>query len=117
MVSAQDFRNIDVDDRRLAEAFASLNEPFLPPRVPIEESASRDPSTYESRYLDANTDADADAPPVSRTIISFSHFLPRVECCPEKRFLLEPNIAKVAGSQILEEQIRRLGSALHVVGW
>ena len=28
-------------------------------------------------------------------VISFSHFLPRQELCPEKRFLIEPNLPKV----------------------
>lgn len=31
----------------------------------------------------------------STTVISFSHFVPRQELCPEKRFLSEPNLTKV----------------------
>lgn len=31
------------------------------------------------------------------TVISFSHFLPRQELCPEKRFLIEPLLTKVIG--------------------
>ena len=31
----------------------------------------------------------------SSTVISFSHFVPRQELCPEKRFLSEPNLTKV----------------------
>ncbi|CAM9155197.1 unnamed protein product [Heterosigma akashiwo] len=49
-------------------------------------------------------------------IISFSHFLPRIELCPEKRFLREPMITKVIGSDPLERQVRRLGSDLHIYG-
>jgi hypothetical protein len=29
------------------------------------------------------------------TVISFSHFVPRIECVPEKRYLLEPSLTKV----------------------
>jgi hypothetical protein len=31
------------------------------------------------------------------TVVSHSHFLPRVELCPEKRFLMEPGLAGVIG--------------------
>jgi hypothetical protein len=41
----------------------------------------------------------------SDTIISFSHFLPRQELCPEKRFLLEALLARVVGSDPLEAQV------------
>jgi len=52
----------------------------------------------------------------SDTVISFSHFLPRQELCPEKRFLIEPLLAKVVGSDPLEEQIRRLQPHIHLFG-
>lgn len=48
-------------------------------------------------------------------VISFSHFLPRIELCPEKRFLSEPLLPKVIGSNILEAQVRALRPELHVV--
>ncbi|CAM9537948.1 unnamed protein product [Discosporangium mesarthrocarpum] len=51
-----------------------------------------------------------------RRVISFSHFVPRSELCPEKRFLNEPMLPKVIGSSSLERQIRELGSDLHVYG-
>ena len=50
------------------------------------------------------------------TIISFPHYQPRLELSPEKRFLIEPNLAKVIGSDPLETQIRRLGSHIHLFG-
>jgi hypothetical protein len=50
------------------------------------------------------------------TVVSLSHFLPRQELCPEKRFLLEPLLTKVVGSDILEEQVRRLMPHLHLFG-
>jgi predicted phosphodiesterase len=50
------------------------------------------------------------------TIISFSHFLPRIDLMPhfiphEKRFLYP-----ILGSELLEEQVRRLKPRLHVYG-
>ncbi|CAN1846316.1 [Acyl-carrier-protein] phosphodiesterase PptH, partial [Linum perenne] len=55
-------------------------------------------------------------------IITFSHFLPRQELCPEKRMLFYPNLPKVIGSDSLEQRIRSIhgteGSecACHVFG-
>lgn len=56
-------------------------------------------------------------------IISFSHFVPRQELCPEKRMLFYPNLPKVIGSKYLEKRIRAIHgaaegqlSACHVFG-
>lgn len=52
----------------------------------------------------------------NETVISFSHFVPRIDLMPsyvsEKNRLLYP----VLGSTSLEEQIRRLRSSIHVYG-
>ena len=50
------------------------------------------------------------------TVISFSHFVPRQELMPEKRFLIEPHLTKVIGSDPLEHQIRRLRPHVHLFG-
>jgi hypothetical protein len=50
------------------------------------------------------------------TIISFSHFVPRIELLPEKNFLLEPLLTRVVGSDFLEKQIRLLKPHLHLFG-
>lgn len=55
-------------------------------------------------------------------IITFSHFLPRQELCPEKRMLFYPNLHKIIGSDSLEVRIRSIHgtdgspSACHVFG-
>lgn len=50
------------------------------------------------------------------TVISFSHFAPRQELMPEKRFLIEPMLATTSGSVVLESQVRRLQPDLHLYG-
>ncbi|CAN6577682.1 unnamed protein product [Malus baccata var. baccata] len=55
-------------------------------------------------------------------IISFSHFVPRQELCPEKRMLFYPKLPKIIGSDCLEARIRSIHgvegspSACHVFG-
>ncbi|XP_015966114.1 uncharacterized protein LOC107489859 [Arachis duranensis] len=58
-------------------------------------------------------------------IITFSHFVPRQELCPEKRMLFYPKLPKIIGSDSLEDRIRSIhgaegrkdaSSACHVFG-
>ncbi|XP_020533996.1 uncharacterized protein LOC105630189 isoform X2 [Jatropha curcas] len=55
-------------------------------------------------------------------IITFSHFVPRQELCPEKRMLFYPNLPKIIGSDCLEVRLRSIhgtkgnASACHVFG-
>lgn len=49
-------------------------------------------------------------------IISFSHFLPRLELIPEKRFLFQPNLAQIVGSKYLRKRVDSLRPNLHVFG-
>lgn len=49
-------------------------------------------------------------------VISFSHFLPRVELMPEKRFLFQPNLPKIVGSDFVRQRVRELEPDLHVFG-
>ena len=111
LVSHTDFENNSRYSTSLAEAFARLNEPFLyaPPYKSLStDSASTAPSvplldaeTRETETREAETSFSKqllgtplqDSP--NDTVLSFSHFLPRVELCPEKRFLLEPGLSKV----------------------
>ncbi|KAK4283287.1 hypothetical protein QN277_000253 [Acacia crassicarpa] len=57
-------------------------------------------------------------------IITFSHFVPRQELCPEKRMLFYPKLPKIIGSDSLELRVRSIHgaegrgdvSACHVFG-
>lgn len=49
-------------------------------------------------------------------LVTFSHFSPRHECVPEKRFLLEPCLAKVSGSDDLGRLVASLRPDVHVFG-
>jgi predicted phosphodiesterase len=51
-----------------------------------------------------------------QTIITFSHFIPRQELLPEKRFLVHSDLPKVVGSNELMRQIERIGPKLHIFG-
>jgi Icc-related predicted phosphoesterase len=49
-------------------------------------------------------------------VISFSHFLPRIELLPSREWLRFKGLPKVAGCQSIESQIRELKSIIHVFG-
>uniref|UniRef100_A0A1D1YJW5 Uncharacterized protein L509 n=2 Tax=Anthurium amnicola TaxID=1678845 RepID=A0A1D1YJW5_9ARAE len=55
-------------------------------------------------------------------IITFSHYVPRQELCPEKRMLFYPNLPKIIGSDPLEARLRAIhgihgkASGCHVFG-
>ena len=50
------------------------------------------------------------------TLITFSHFLPRQELCPEKRFLFYPHLSKVVGSDYLRRRVVDLAPDVHLFG-
>jgi len=49
-------------------------------------------------------------------ILSFSHFLPRIELMPEKRFLSQPNLPKIAGSDFVRRRVDSLQPDVHIFG-
>ena len=54
--------------------------------------------------------------PPPEAVISFSHFLPRIELNPEKRYLFAPALAKAVGSRFLGQRVQRLRPDVHVFG-
>ncbi|EKU20676.1 hypothetical protein NGA_2065300, partial [Nannochloropsis gaditana CCMP526] len=71
----------------------------------------------QNEFFFADTRVRGEGSPAEKTtVISFSHFLPREELCPEKRFLLEPMLPKVIGSTPLRRQVEALRPDLHVFG-
>eukprot|EP00658_Telonema_sp_P-2_P014365 TRINITY_DN15466_c0_g1_i2.p1 TRINITY_DN15466_c0_g1~~TRINITY_DN15466_c0_g1_i2.p1 ORF type:complete len:277 (+),score=33.27 TRINITY_DN15466_c0_g1_i2:393-1223(+) len=83
---------MDPSTEQVAAAIDNLNSP------PDEVLALREPE---------NSDL---------ALVSFSHFVPRIELVPEKRFLFLPTLNKAVGSRFLGERVDRLGSNLHVFG-
>jgi hypothetical protein len=82
-----------------------------------------------ARLLDARNDAEAKAWPAEllstlaqepearqHPVVTFSHFLPRLELCPEKRFLFFPNLPQAVGSTFLGERVAALRPSMHVFG-
>tara|TARA_B110001452_G_scaffold89952_1_gene73862 strand:- start:94 stop:1227 length:1134 start_codon:yes stop_codon:yes gene_type:complete len=49
-------------------------------------------------------------------LLTFSHFLPRIELCPEKRFLVYPDLMKAVGSRPLGERVAALRPHVHCFG-
>lgn len=84
--------------------------------------------TSLSLYFDAQNDNQIEMiQEIQKTcdhIISFSHFVPRQELCPEKRMLFYPKLPKIIGSDPLEDRIRSIhgdmgrkdASSCHVFG-
>ncbi len=115
------------DFTELAEACAGINEPFLPAlgekdRLPAQTTTtphSSPESQHVSTLLNGTSIVTLPLQNIARecdTIISMSHFVPRQELLPEKRFIMEPLLARVVGSDALEAQIRRLMPNLHLFG-
>eukprot|EP00439_Symbiodinium_sp_Y106_P045547 s1896_g5.t2 len=79
----------------ISEIFAEMNQPLLEAIEAMKQNESGDSDTV---------------------VISFSHYLPRQELFPEKRFLVDSTLAKVSGSFALERQVRQLRPELHIFG-
>jgi Icc-related predicted phosphoesterase len=52
----------------------------------------------------------------NKKIISFSHFMPRIDVMPEHIPTVHQKVYPVLGSWALDKQIRTLGSVLHIYG-
>lgn len=114
LISQKEFQSTTSSSTVLAEAFASLNEPFLEQHLNKKKDYYSFPLPTDGKVENSSNIIEETIK--EETVLSFSHFLPRQELCPEKRFLLEPLLSKVIGSDPLEEQIRRLKPTLHIFG-
>lgn len=88
----------------------------LNPEPPTPSSPCGTPEQY---FLSLNEDRvaqDYSATSPNTTIITFSHFLPRRDCLPPKSVLWIKYLPKVVGTTKLDEQIRKIGSNIHVFG-
>jgi len=86
----------DPGGRALAELFDQMNEPSLTQLETVLEMERDDPH-----------------PP---DVITFSHFLPRLELIPEKRMLFFAGLPQAVGSTFVEDRLRALGSKAHIFG-
>ena len=82
VIDPEEARTIYSSNTKLADAFAALNQDVIE-------------SYFNSGALDRSV----------TDVITFSHFTPRIELSLEKRFLIEPMLAKVIGSDPLEKQV------------
>ncbi|KAJ1295012.1 hypothetical protein BS78_01G190600 [Paspalum vaginatum] len=79
-------------------------------------------AVYFDKLNDKNHEAIEEVKSGSKQILTFSHFVPRQELCPEKRMLYYPYLPKVIGSDFLERRLRDIhskredGAACHVFG-
>ncbi|KAL7494940.1 hypothetical protein ACHAWT_003530 [Skeletonema menzelii] len=75
------------------------------PMTPLDDSVAQFMDTLNDVILDFDNidEWDKDA-----TILTFSHFLPRVELLPEKRYLSLPSLPACSGSTFLESRLREL---------
>jgi hypothetical protein len=64
----------------------------------------------------ADTKAEPEAEQHNGTVISFSHFLPRIDVMPSFIPAIHKKLYPVLGSRLLDEQIRKLGATIHVYG-
>ena len=69
------------------------------------------PEQALTAQIDALRREHPDAP-----LLTFSHFVPRLELNPEKRFLFFPPLSKACGSDYLRRRIDALRPAVHVYG-
>lgn len=59
---------------------------------------------------------DGEGSPRAEPLVTFSHFLPRIELCPEKRFLMYGELMKVVGSNPLGRRVAQLQPDVHLFG-
>jgi len=87
-----------LDEKAVTQYFIKMNEQY------INEKDSRDRRKDFMEYG------------VNRNVISFSHFLPSIDLMPSYITADKRILYPVLGSSLLEHQVRRLGSDIHIYG-
>jgi predicted phosphodiesterase len=67
-----------------------------------------------TRYFISKNESSIHA--TNKHIISFSHFVPRIDLMPIYIPVAKRNLYPVLGTTLLEDQIRRIGSNIHIYG-
>lgn len=85
-----------------------------PPKGWADRRYCRWPEEIEpvDRYMDGLNGASGAAGP----LLTFSHFVPRLDLLPHPAFLRFKALPHVAGSRLIEARLRALGSRLHFFG-
>eukprot|EP01027_Heterolobosea_sp_BB2_P012225 GEZU01017733.1.p1 GENE.GEZU01017733.1~~GEZU01017733.1.p1 ORF type:complete len:176 (+),score=45.94 GEZU01017733.1:136-663(+) len=92
---------IDFDESgRIAKYLLDMNESFIASYLQQKNRIGDDLMINNNRII----------------TITFSHFLPRRELMPDKKFLYFKPLTRVSGSVRLDDQLRALGSSVHVFG-
>lgn len=93
-------------DRRLRRAWRDFRACAWPDHM----SEAKDISDYFLNLNEASLDASGEI------VISYSHFLPRIDVMPSRIPIERRNIYPVLGSEALGKQIQRLNPDFHVYG-
>lgn len=102
---------LDLGEEALAEHLDLANEEALR-RAPQQAHAAAACGRMGLSPIESWRDAHAGVDHV----LSFSHFLPRIELIPEKRFLVYPDLMKAVGSQPLGRRVDALRPDVHLFG-
>jgi predicted phosphodiesterase len=87
----------------------------------VDYRACRWPDGYDDAaitrfFTERNISPSAQELDGAKKIISFSHFLPRIDLMPDRIPARHRKIYPVLGTTVLEKQLRQLGACLHVYG-
>jgi len=89
------------------ESYISRRRKILLVEGDYEDSFEGDDEPGGKEEADSKEEEDAfDDDQREEDLITVSHFLPLQALCPEKRFLLTPELTKVVGSDALAHQVR-----------
>jgi predicted phosphodiesterase len=97
----------------VAKYFADFNEKMLETHPRLLEFGKQGRGKRKNSLDDVAEDKSDEK---ILTVVSFSHFLPREDLIQWYVLWYRPDIINVLGSPFLEDQIRKIGSSIHVYG-